>query len=90
MHLTIRLNKTSLRSKRFRWVLKQKTRNQIPREKWGELKSGEGKTGNPALRRSSVFLCSETLRKRLLHTQAEMRLTSLDQVSLAFYYVHDS
>ena len=64
--------------------------SQIPREKWGELKSGEGKTENPALRRSSVFLCSETPRKRLLHTQAEMRLTSLDQVSLAFYYVHDS
>ena len=64
--------------------------SQIPREKWGELKSREGKTENPALRRSSVFLCSETLRKRLLYTQAEMRLTSLDQVSLASYYVHDS
>ena len=29
--------------------------SQIPREKWSELKSGEGKTENPALRRSSVF-----------------------------------
>ena len=56
--------------------------SQIPREKWGELKSGEGKAENPALRRSSVFVCSETLRKRLLHTQAEMRQTSLDQVFL--------
>ena len=54
--------------------------SQIPCEKWGELKSGEGKTENPALRRSSVFLCSaETPRKRLLHTHAEMRL---DQVFL--------
>ena len=56
--------------------------SQIPREKWGELKSGDGKTENPTLRRSSVFLCSKTLRKRLLHTQAEMRLTSLEQVFL--------
>lgn len=59
-----------------------RNKSQIPRENWGELKSGEGKTGNPALRRSSVFLYSETPRKRLLHTRAEMRLTSLDQVFL--------
>ena len=32
-----------------------RNKSQIPREKWGELKSGEGKTGNSALRRSSVF-----------------------------------
>ena len=30
--------------------------SQIPREKWGELKSGEGKTENPALRRSGLSL----------------------------------
>ena len=42
MHLTITFNTTCLRSKRFRWVLEQKTRNesQMLREKWGELKSG--------------------------------------------------
>lgn len=56
--------------------------SQTPREKWSELKSGDGKTGNPARRRSSVFLCSKIPRERLLHTQAEIRLTPFDQVFL--------
>ena len=35
--------------------------SQIPREKWGELKSGEGKTENPALRLSLLRNPTETL-----------------------------
>ena len=59
----------------------QRTRNESQRlrEKRSELKSGEGlsifraaKTENPVLRRSSVFFCSETTGKRLLHMQASV------------------
>ena len=63
-----------LRSKRFRAVSEQRTRNegQRSREKWHEWKSGEGwlsfhfSLGQNRKSRSSVFLCPETKRKRLL------------------------
>ena len=55
--------KSSLRSKRFRAVSEERTRNesQTPRENGASKRSGRGRKS-----RSSIFLCSETKRKRLL------------------------
>ena len=60
-----------LRSKRFRAVSEQRTRNksQRPREKWGEyVKKFHFLALVPFFRkiRPSIFFCSETKRKRLL------------------------
>ena len=55
LHLAPRIN-GSLRSKRFRAVSEQRQR-----EKWFHFSRGQNRES-----RSSVFLCSETARKRLL------------------------
>ena len=65
---------SSLRSKRFRVVLERRTRNESkrPHEKWGEIwvfgsRSifRAAKTKDPVPCCFSVFLCSETKRRRL-------------------------
>ena len=67
----------SLRSKRFRAVSEQRTMNESQRLQ---------KTENPVPRCSSVFLRSETARKRLLHRLCVYQLRSI-QAPLGGYWI---
>ena len=69
----------SLRSKRFRAVSEQRTMNELESQRLQ-------KTENPVPRRSSVFLCSETARKRLLHRLCVYYFRSI-QAPLSGYWI---